>query len=317
MSSFSNIHNAFCGSFFNIDESVFPTEPDIVKVHKITLFMTRFSDSGSSSSFSNLHNAFPVGALYVYEFIFPTEPHIMKVHKVTLLTTRDSSTERHNSFRSLHNDCMSRCCLLRLWVHFYHSKRLVPCCILLWSNIGQYYPHPLRLLPLQLRHMSVIAFQFTGNSTVCSAVNSRWHEKKHQSSALLAFLKWIYCGPVDFPLQRASNIENVSMSRRLHVNNTCDILRIPYFQFNNPKIWVDKTHGCTGNSRYNHSKAPLIARLPGPTWAHMGPIGPRKCRHFVVISSLAAPEFVILCRTFCIRCVLHMKYNLWYSETCL
>ena len=72
-SSFSNIHNEFSSSFVYIDESVFPTEPDIVKVHKVTLFMTWFSNTGRSSSFSNLHSVCPVlPCMFVSSFFLPS-----------------------------------------------------------------------------------------------------------------------------------------------------------------------------------------------------------------------------------------------------
>ena len=62
---------------------------------------------------------------------------------------------------------------------------------------------------LKWRHTSTLASQSTVHSTVCSMVYVVSPERKHQSSALLAFVWGI-------PSQRASNAENVSMSGRHH-----------------------------------------------------------------------------------------------------
>ena len=44
-------------------------------------------------------------------------------------------------------------------------------------------------------------------------------QRKHQSSASLAFVRWIHRSPVNFPAQRASNAENVFIWWRHHVNS--------------------------------------------------------------------------------------------------
>ena len=47
--------------------------------------------------------------------------------------------------------------------------------------------------------MSVLAFQITGNSTVCSNFSPGAHQRKHQSSESLAVVRGIRRWPVDSP----------------------------------------------------------------------------------------------------------------------
>ena len=58
--------------------------------------------------------------------------------------------------------------------------------------------------------MIAMASQITGISTVCSTVCSGESQRKHQSSATLAFVGGIHRWTGGFPSQRASNAENVS-----------------------------------------------------------------------------------------------------------
>ena len=58
--------------------------------------------------------------------------------------------------------------------------------------------------------MGVTASQITGLTIVCSTVYSGAYQRKHQSSASLAFVK-------ELPAQMASNAENVSIWWRPHV----------------------------------------------------------------------------------------------------
>ena len=57
--------------------------------------------------------------------------------------------------------------------------------------------------------MSTMASQITGVSIVCSTVGSGADQRKHQSSTSLAFVRGIHTG--EFPAQKASNVENVSI----------------------------------------------------------------------------------------------------------
>ena len=47
--------------------------------------------------------------------------------------------------------------------------------------------------------MTVVASQITHHWTVCPTVYSGWHQKKHQRSASLAFVRGIHRSPVDSP----------------------------------------------------------------------------------------------------------------------
>ena len=60
------------------------------------------------------------------------------------------------------------------------------------------YAHKGPLMPLQWRHMTAMASHFTGNYC-CSTVSSGAHQRKHQSSASLAIVRWIRRWPVDSP----------------------------------------------------------------------------------------------------------------------
>ena len=59
--------------------------------------------------------------------------------------------------------------------------------------------------------MSAMASQITGVSIVCSTVCSGADQRKHQSSASLAFVRGIHQWPVAFPAQRTSNADIVSI----------------------------------------------------------------------------------------------------------
>ena len=61
--------------------------------------------------------------------------------------------------------------------------------------------------------MSAMASQITGASIVCSTVGPGVDQRKHQSSASLAFVRGTVDSPLtdEFPAQKASNAENVSI----------------------------------------------------------------------------------------------------------
>ena len=59
--------------------------------------------------------------------------------------------------------------------------------------------------------MSAMAFQITGLTIVYSTVYSGADQRKHRSSASLAFVQGIQRCSGEFPAQMASNAENVSI----------------------------------------------------------------------------------------------------------
>ena len=59
--------------------------------------------------------------------------------------------------------------------------------------------------------MSAMTSEITRVSSVCSTVCSDADQRKHQSSALLAFVRGIHRWPVDTPHKWTSNAENVSI----------------------------------------------------------------------------------------------------------
>ena len=64
--------------------------------------------------------------------------------------------------------------------------------------------------------MSVMASQITSHTIAYSIVYSGADQRKHQSSASLAFAQGIHRWTVNFPVQRVSNAENVSIWWRHH-----------------------------------------------------------------------------------------------------
>ena len=66
--------------------------------------------------------------------------------------------------------------------------------------------------------MGAMSSQITSLTIVYSTVDSDADQRKHQSSASLAFVRGIHRGPGgEFPAQMASNAENVSILWRHHV----------------------------------------------------------------------------------------------------
>ena len=68
--------------------------------------------------------------------------------------------------------------------------------------------------------MSAMASQITSLTTVYSTDYLGTDQRKHQSSASLAFMQGIHRWPGEFPAQRASNAENVSIWWRDHDTNS-------------------------------------------------------------------------------------------------
>ena len=64
--------------------------------------------------------------------------------------------------------------------------------------------------------MSAMAYQITSLTIVYSVVYSGADQRKHQSSASLAFIRGIHRWPVNSPHKMASNAENVSIWWRHH-----------------------------------------------------------------------------------------------------
>ena len=60
--------------------------------------------------------------------------------------------------------------------------------------------------------MGAIVSQITSLTIVYSTVYSDADQRKHQSSASLAFGRGIHRGPVSFPAQMTSNAENVTQT---------------------------------------------------------------------------------------------------------
>ena len=59
--------------------------------------------------------------------------------------------------------------------------------------------------------MNALAYQITSLTIVYSTVYLDADQRKHQSSTSLAFVRGTHRGTGEFPAQRASNAENVSI----------------------------------------------------------------------------------------------------------
>ena len=100
-----------------------------------------------------------------------------------------------------------------------------PCIITVWCNkvlrstFKRKVQHKSHFGPTHYSDviMGAIASQITSLTIVYSTVYSDADERKHQSSASLAFV-WEFTATGEFPAQMASNAENVSIWRRHHEN---------------------------------------------------------------------------------------------------
>ena len=100
--------------------------------------------------------------------------------------------------------------------------------------------------------MSAMASQITSRTIICSIVYSGVDQRKHQSSESLAFVRGIHVAVTgEFPTQRASNAENVSIWWRHHTIwssshnwvSACWLLMTLciYFMSNMNNVWLYDT----------------------------------------------------------------------------
>ena len=76
--------------------------------------------------------------------------------------------------------------------------------------------------------MGAMASQITSLTIVYSTVNSGADQRKHQSSASLAFVRGIHRARTgEFPAQIACNAENASIWWRHHEKNIINLFCIP------------------------------------------------------------------------------------------
>ena len=71
--------------------------------------------------------------------------------------------------------------------------------------------------------MSTMASQVTSLTIVYSTIYSGVDQRKHKSYAPLSFVCGEFTGDRWFPVQMASNAENVSIWRRHHVNRKINL----------------------------------------------------------------------------------------------
>ena len=101
---------------------------------------------------------------------------------------------------------------------------------------------------LQWRHMDIMASQIFSNSILYSTVCSGTHQRKHQSSALLAFVRGTHGWPVDSP-------HKGPVTRK-------------YFHFSDDVImtWWYTTRDIMTWKRFPHNW-PFVRQPTGQSWA--------------------------------------------------
>ena len=95
---------------------------------------------------------------------------------------------------------------------------------------------------LQWRHNMPIASQITCVSIVCSSVGSGAHQRNHQSSASLAFLRGIHRRPVNSPHKRPATRKMLLFDDVIMNVFFCCILFLIQFNF---KYFILSTEGTT------------------------------------------------------------------------
>ena len=89
--------------------------------------------------------------------------------------------------------------------------------------------------------MGAVASQITSLTIVYSTVHAGADQRKHQSSASLAFVHGIHRWPVNSPAQMASNTENISIWWCCHVAKLQDLW---WWFFSYRKIYVICSKSC-------------------------------------------------------------------------
>ena len=98
--------------------------------------------------------------------------------------------------------------------------------------------------------MGAIASQITSLTMVTSAVYLDTDQRKHQSSASLAFVRGIHWRPVNSPSQMASNAKNVSIWWRNHIDEMLLYESIVTSVKNDKGSNKDMVHDKKGNTHF-------------------------------------------------------------------
>ena len=130
-----------------------------------------------------------------------------------------TSDERHGVWNHRQIDCLFNS-LLRLTSKETTKLRLTGF-LCLNATGHRWFPSQKEPSSVKIFHynddiMGAIASQITSLTTVYSTVNSGADQRKHRSSAPLAFVRGEFTGP--FPAQMASNAENISIWLRHHAH---------------------------------------------------------------------------------------------------
>ena len=137
--------------------------------------------------------------------------------------------------------------------------------------------------------MGAIASQITSLTIVYSAVYSDADQRKHQSSAPLAFVRW-FTG--EFPAQMASNAENVSSWWRHHVLGHVHVL---WWRHSEAFIYHPIL---AGFSHSQHGRG----RRSGPFFAH-------KVVYIYISPQLPLQMVMLLSESSTyVQCVVHVPY---------
>ena len=123
--------------------------------------------------------------------------------------------------------------------------------------------------------MGAIASQITSLTIVYSAVYSDADQRKHQSSASLAFVRWIHRGPVNSPhkwpvTRKMFPFDDVIMWRQLYCK---DILQIFCFHVVKVGDVKEQLQLVSPEDRFPADSKIRGANV-GPTWGRQDPGGP-------------------------------------------
>ena len=131
---------------------------------------------------------------------------------------------------------------------------------------GEGLAHQNRVNPLQWRHNGTMASQITSLIIVYSTVYSGADQRKHQSSASLAFVRGIHRWPVNSP-------HKWSVTRKMFPFDDVIVLTCGVYMRGDSEntLYVVDWHAQVYTDVFHrHLIHTLIARFMGPTWGPSG-----------------------------------------------
>ena len=175
--------------------------------------------------------------------------------------------------QAISNDhaCLLRCDYGIMYTTSRNSYRITAVKEIIFERFARHYRDVI---------MRAMASQITSFTIVYSTVYSGADQRKHQSSASLAFVRGIHRWPVtgEFPAQMASNAENVSIWWRHHGLAGQPLAR--GWQVSNPSIsllfwvhllaaitlYVHMVHNLCGTARHKATAAHVFVDIGSAIW---------------------------------------------------